>query len=377
MSDDSNSINNAPPPPPPPDDSNPAGAAGRDEPRLEITTSRNFTSWLSESGASLGFSTYQAGKVFLIGLQEEAKLSVFERTLPRCMGLCVSGNSMYVNTLYQIWRFENTLQPNQQHNGYDRVYLPQVGYVTGDVDAHDVAVDGDGNVVFVNTLFGCLATVSDSYSFHPLWKPPFLSRLAAEDRCHLNGLAMENGSPRYVTAVATTDVVDGWREHRTGGGVVVDVASGETVVRELSMPHSPRMYRDRLWLHDSGTGYFGYGDVKTGRFERVTFCPGYLRGLDFIGDYAIVGLSKCRENRTFSGLPLDENLTAHQVEPRCAIYVIDLRTGDIAHWLRIEGMVKELYDVIALPGARRPMMIGFVSDEVRITIHLPPQVEQG
>lgn len=349
-----------------------AQQGGAERRSLDVSTSRNFVGWLADTGASLGFTTYQAGKLFLVGLQDQGRLSLFERTLPRCMGLCVTKTGLWVSTLHTLWRFENSLEPGQQHEGYDRLYLPQVGYVTGDLDIHDVYAHGDGRPVFVNTLFGCLATVSDTHSFVPLWRPPFLSRLAAEDRCHLNGLAVEDGVPRYVTAVSESDAADSWREHRVGGGVVVDVASGEVVLRGLSMPHSPRVYRGRLWLHDSGSGYFGYADLERGTFERVTFCPGYLRGLTFVGDYAVAGISNTREQRTFGGLPLADELASRKVEPRCALLAIDLRTGDIAHWLRLEGAVRELYDVSVLPGARRPMLIGFVSDEIRRTVRVGP-----
>jgi len=248
-----------------------------------------------------------------------------------------------------------------------------VGYTTGDLDIHDIAVTENGQVIFVNTLFSCLATVSERYSFIPLWQPPFISRLAAEDRCHLNGLAMECDQPRYVTAVGRTDVADGWRDRRRDGGCVVDVASNEVVLSGLSMPHSPRLYRDQLWLLNSGTGDFGRIDVDRGQFEPVAFCPGYLRGLAFVGDYAIAGLSKMRGNKTFSGLALDENLMAKDVEARCGLQVIDLRSGDIVHWLRIEGMVEELYDVAVIPGVHRPAALGFKSDEIRRTITIGPQ----
>ena len=194
-------------------------------------------------------------------------------------------------------RFENALEPGQIANGFDRLYVPKVGYVTGDLDIHDVAVEADGRAVFVNTLFGCLATISDRHSFVPLWKPPFLSKLAAEDRCHLNGLAMEAGRAAYVTSVSQSDVADGWRDRRRDGGCVIDVRTNQIIVSGLSMPHSPRVYRNQLWLLDSGTGHFGRVDRDTGKFEPLTFCPGYLRGLSFIGDYAVVGLSQCRENR--------------------------------------------------------------------------------
>ncbi len=328
--------------------------------------SRQFPNWLANTGGSLAFTTYQAGKLFLIGLQPDGRLSFFERTLNRCLGLWTGRKSLYLSSLYQLWRFEDVLTEGETYEGYDRCYAPRVGWVTGDVDAHDLSVDSAGRPIFVNTLFSCLATVSDTHSFTPLWKPPFISRLAAEDRCHLNGLAMQEGKPRWVTAVSRTDVADGWREHRRSGGCVVDVETNEVVVTGLSMPHSPRWYRDRLWLHNSGTGEFGYANLATGRFEPVAFLPGYARGLAFTGNYAVVGLSKPRQDRTFSGLALQERLDKEGVGARCALAVIDLKSGDTVHWLGIEGgIVEELYDVAVLPGVRRPMAIGFVSDEVR------------
>ena len=335
------------------------------EPQLELMGSRQFMSWMAAEGVSLAFTTYQTGKLFLIGLGPDGRLSVFERTFNRCMGLCAEGGGLHMSTLYQLWRFENTLAPGQLHDGYDRLYLPIDAHTTGDLDIHDVAVAGDGHVVFVNTLFSCLATVEPSSSFQPVWQPPFISKLAAEDRCHLNGLAMDNGVPRYVTAVAQSDVADGWRDRRVDGGCVIDVEKNAVIAEGLSMPHSPRLYRDRLWLLNSGTGEFGTVDRDSGAFEPVAFCPGYMRGLGFTGDYAVVGLSKPRDNKTFTGLALDGRLADKNAEAQCALQVIDLRTGDAVHWLRIEGIVEELYDVVVLPGVRRPMALGFQTDEIR------------
>lgn len=344
-------------------------------PSLEITSSRQFGNWLAEQNCSLAFTTYQAGKLFFIGLQPTGQLSIFERNFERCMGLGADDSGFYMSSLYQLWRFENALEPGQLHNGYDCLYVPQVGYVTGDLDIHDVAVQTNlqpaGNsqqVVFVNTLFNCLATISEKHSFIPLWQPPFISRLAAEDRCHLNGLAMRDGKPGYVTTVSQSDVVDGWRDRRQDGGCVIDIRNNQLILTGLSMPHSPRWYQDKLWLLNSGAGFFGYADMVRGVFEPVTFCPGYLRGCAFIGDFAVVGLSKARGNKTFSGLALDENLRTKDAEPRCGLLVIDLRTGDIVHWLKLEGVVEELYDVVVLPGVRRPMAVGFKTDEIRRVI---------
>jgi uncharacterized protein (TIGR03032 family) len=342
------------------------------EPKLEITGSRQLTSWMVEQRISLVFSTYQTGKLFLIGLQPDGRLSIFERTFDRCMGVRVdnSANTIYISTLYQIWRLENALAQGQLHNGYDKLYVPQISYVTGDIDTHDIAIDKNGRVIFVNTLFSCLATTCENASFTPIWKPKFISKLAAEDRCHLNGLAMENGEPKYVTTVAQTDINEGWRDHREKGGTVIDVASNEIVMTGLSMPHSPRLYQDKLWVLNSGTGHFGYVDVNKGKFEEVAFCPGYLRGLDFIGDFAIIGLSTPRDNKTFAGLPLDENIKNKKTVARCGFEIVDLRSGDVVHTLFIEGIISELYDVAVLPNVQRPMALGFKTEEIRRTITL-------
>jgi uncharacterized protein (TIGR03032 family) len=336
------------------------------EPTLTIDASRQFTSWLVEHRLSLAFTTYQSGKLFFIGAKPDGRLWVHERTFNRCMGLAGDSRSLWMSSLYQLWRFENALAPGELHQGCDRLYVPQAGYTTGDIDIHDVALDRQRRPVFAATLFSCLATVSETHSLRPLWKPPFISKLAAEDRCHLNGLAMKDGAPAYVTAVAATDVAGGWREHRDSGGMLIDVASGETIASGFSMPHSPRLHQDRLYLLASGTGQFGSVDLATGRFEPVAFCPGYLRGLAFVDQFAIVGISRPRpDTRTLQGLKLDEMLAEKGVSARCGILVIDLKRGDIVHWLDIHGLVQELYDVVALPGVIRPMGLGFKSDEIR------------
>ena len=372
----------------------PQGVGTTATPTFEINASRQFTSWLASQNLSLVFTTYQAGKVFFIGLRQNGELSVFERTFERCMGLYAHNSSLYMSSLYQLWRLENALEPGQIADGYDAVYVPQVGYITGDLDIHDVVLvepaqppklRGDqqvepqfpslnngrlGGVVFVNTLFSCLATISETKSFVPFWKPPFISKLAAEDRCHLNGLAVRDGQPRYVTAVSQSDVADGWRDKRKDGGCVMDISTNQAIATGLSMPHSPRWYKDKLWLLNSGRGEFGYLDLERGVFEAVAFCPGYLRGLSFCGDFAVVGISKPRHNKTFSGLALDEQLQAKQAQARCGLLVIDLRSGDIVHSLRIEGVVEELYDVQVLPGVRQPMAIGLKTDEIRRVISI-------
>ncbi|MGD2148867.1 MAG: TIGR03032 family protein [Anaerolineae bacterium] len=347
------------------DHQRPSSASTPSQP-IDVVCSRYFTEWLHKEQISLGFTTYQTHRLFLVGLKPDSgRLSAFERLFDRAMGLTVaSPDRLYMSERYRLWQFDNALAPGETYNGYDKLYVPRVGHVTGELDVHDLAVDADKRLIFVNTLYSCLATLSDRYSFTPVWQPPFISRLAPEDRCHLNGLAMVAGEPRYVTAVSRSDVASGWRERRQDGGCVIDVASDEVIVTGLSMPHSPRWYRGRLWVQNSGTGEFGYVDLDRGEFEPVAFCPGYLRGMAFHGDWALVGLSKPRE-RTFTGLELQERLSAKDAAPRCGLMAIDLETGNVVNWMDLRSVVTELYDVQVLPGVRCPMSLGFKTDEVR------------
>ncbi len=342
-------------------------------PPLEFRTSRHFMSWLAESRLSLAFTTYQTNRLFLVGLKPDGRLSVFERYFDRPMGLHATSERLRMSTRYQLWTLDDALPPGELHDGFDRVYVPRHAQTTGDLDVHDIAVDRDGRPIFVNTAHSCLATTSERYSFTPLWQPPFISRLAPEDRCHLNGLAMADGVPAYVTAVSRSDVLSGWRERRHAGGLVIDVRSGSIVLENLSMPHSPRLHQGKLWVLNSGTGELGWVDLERGRFEPLVFCPGFLRGLAFAGDFAIVGLSKQRQERAFSGLALDDRLKEKDAESRCGLWVIDVKSGVVAHWFELDGVVIELYDVQVLPDVTRPMALGFKTDEIQrlITIDAP------
>jgi uncharacterized protein (TIGR03032 family) len=195
---------------------------------------------------SIAFTTYQVGKLFFIGIGPKGMLSIFNRTFERCMGLAYANDTLRVATLYQILKFVDVVGRQHVEGGYDSLFVPQVSYYTGDVDAHDLAITPEGKLLFVNTLLSCICTVSETHSFKVLWKPPFIDRLAAEDRCHLNGLACHSGKLGYATAVAESNVADGWRDHRASGGTVIDCQSDEIVARGLSMPHSPRLYNGNI-----------------------------------------------------------------------------------------------------------------------------------
>ena len=339
-----------------------------DDRKMEIHASRLFAPWLSGTNASLAFTTYQAGKIFLVGCGQDGSLSVFERSFARPMGLGVGTRRLWMASLYQLWRFENFLEDGQSRDGHDAVFVPVNGHTTGDIDVHDIVEGRDGQPIFVATRFNCLATLDERNSFAPVWMPPFIDRIAAEDRCHLNGMAVADGRPAYVTCVSGTNVAEGWREHRRDGGMVLDVASGEAVAGGLSMPHSPRLHRGVLYLIQSGTGEFGRIDPATGAFEPICFLQGFARGLAFAGDHALIGVSRPRRDATFEGLALQERLEREGVSPQCAVVAVNLATGDIEHQLVIRGLVEELYDVAVLPGIKRPMALGFMTDDIRFMV---------
>ncbi|HEX4519248.1 MAG TPA: TIGR03032 family protein [Gaiellaceae bacterium] len=339
--------------------------AAAPEQALEITVSEGFEAWLASQGTSLVFATPPA-KIFLVGLDAGGEVSIYERTFNKCMGIAqVDSQTIYLGTRHELWRLENVLRPGElTDDGYDRLFVPLESSATGYLNTHDLGVQADGGVLFVNTRFGCLAAPSDTHSFVPVWWPPFLPGPWPNDRCHLNGLAMKDGRAAHVTTVSQTVRVDGWRNHRRDGGTVIDVASNEIVATGLSMPHSPRWYRDRLWVANAGSGELGTIDLQAGRFEPMTFAPGFVRGLCFSGDYAVLGSSKPRHGDLYSGLALDGKLEQAGESPQLGLFVISLLTGEIVEWLLIDGPVRELFEVVALPGVRRPKAIGIMSDEI-------------
>jgi len=342
--------------------------------QTQITVSRGFGTWLKRTGCSLAFSSYQTGQLFLVGLLPNGQVSFHQQNYVRAMGLHATPQRLYVGSLFQIWRLENVLAPHERANGnFDKLYVPRNAQTTGDIDVHELSVDKAGRVIFVNTKYSCLATMSITHGFKPLWKPPFISRLAAEDRCHLNGLAMYEGAPAYVTAVSRSDMINGWRDRRHEGGVLIDVRDDRIVTDQLSMPHSPRVSGDGIYLLDSGRGMLVRVDPKTGARDDIAFCPGFLRGLALHGGYAIATVSLPRDG-AFSGLALQDELKKRDGEPWCGVCVIDLRSGDLVEWIRLNGAIKELFDVAAIPETHCPMALGVNSPDIQSLISYDPEL---
>jgi len=339
---------------------------------IDISFSPGLTAFLASNNIAFGFTSYQTGRLYLIGHGPEGKLALHEAVYPQAMGLTGNADRIYLGTLTQIVRMENVLAPGQRANHvHDKVYVPRNLQTTGNVDIHEIGIQDNGRIIFVNTRYNCLCEPSLTHSFKPVWKPDFISEMVAEDRCHLNGLAMVDGKPKYVSAVSRSDVVNGWREDRDEGGLIIDVESNAIIAEGLSMPHSPRFHDGRVWLLNSGTGELGWLDPPSGGFVPLAFFPGFLRGLAFHQDHAFVTLSKPRQGH-FEGLALDGLLKAKNSEAWCGVQIVSQSDGALLHWLRFEGAITELFDICVLPGVQSPITLGPNSVEIRDFLTIEP-----
>lgn len=337
---------------------------------IECRPSESFANWLSQLGGSLVVTTYQAGKVVLLGWRGD-RLSVLMRQFTKPMGLAVSAGRIALATKEEITIFANAPLLARdlvigQPGRYDGLYLPRVTYHTGDVNVHDVAFADDG-LWFVNSRFSCLSSLSHEFSFVPRWKPPFITEIVPEDRCHLNGLAVVAGKPKYVTALGDTDTVGGWRAGKATGGILVDVETSSIVLRGLSMPHSPRWFQGRLWLLNSGAGEVICFDPQSGTVNVVCVLPAYLRGLCFLGQYAVVGMCQIREKHIFGGLPIQQKFN----RLLAGLAVIDLQTGNLVGKFEFTAGCTEIYDVHFLAGARNANILNSADETARQAFTAP------
>lgn len=342
-----------------------------------LNPSPGLGTWLRQVGGSLAFTTYQSARLFLLSVAEDGQTDALERVMGAAMGMAVDEKGMWVCNRQQAWRFSNIGPQVFGETSFDAVYMPRRGYFLGPCDVHDILADvtfhGERHeLLFVNTNYSCIAAIDDHYNFRPVWKPDFISAISLGDRCHLNGMCARDGELAYATFCGRSDTTIGWKPMKSGGGCVVDIATNKVVCEGLSMPHSPRWHQGRLWLLNSGGGDFGYVDFATGKFVAIAQCPGFARGLTFVGDYAVIGLSKLRENTFASGLSVVGRLEAQHIRQTCGLLVIDIRSGARVHWLSIEGVVEELYDVAFLPGISRPFTPGFSEPQLqREWVHGP------
>jgi uncharacterized protein (TIGR03032 family) len=337
----------------------PASAPKADNP-FRSSNTIGLPDLLESHGCCLVVSTYQAGKLMLVR-GAGGRTATLLRTFKQPMGVAVHEGELAISTQNQIWIYRNDAQIAKQlpsSPAHDACFLPRSSHVTGNLRCHEMSWAG-GELWFVNTLFSNLSTLHAHYSFVPRWRPRFIPELRATDACHLNGLAVDELAPRYVTALGESAEPAGWRSNRVRGGLLIDVPSGEVVCRGLSMPHSPRVYAGRVWVLESGTGQLQVVNLATGGRDTVAEVPGFARGLAFMGPYAFIGLSKIRETNVFGGLPISER----HAELRCGIWVVDIRSGNIVEYMQFDGGVEEIFAVCVLAGTKFPELFG-PDDEV-------------
>jgi uncharacterized protein (TIGR03032 family) len=360
-------------------------------PPLRSVHTNTFAQILTQLHLSLAVTTYQAGKLVLLRPELQNGKPVVNthfRSFRKPMGFAWERGRFAIGTTSEIWEFHDIpavagkLEDSQASKSCDAVFLPRSCGMTGDVQIHEMvwapqpkssASSPDSNLSelwFVNTRFSCLATRSDVYSFVPRWYPPFISALTPEDRCHLNGVALRDGEIRYVTALGDTDSPAGWRENKRAGGILFDLKVNEIFARGLSMPHSPRWHNGNLWLLESGNGGIGIVDQRTGKYEEVCRLPGFTRGLDFAGPYALVGLSQVRETAVFSGIAIAEK---PQDERCCGVWAIDTGTGRIIGFVKFTDAVQEIFAVQALTGLRWPEVLNEDQKQIAETYELPDE----
>ena len=312
-------------------------------------------------------STYQAGQIVTIRSQN-TDLNTHFASLERPMGMTLHDGELAVGSAYQLLQYRNipAVAPKVEPSGtHDACYILRNTRVTGDIDIHEMAYGNDG-LWIVNTRMSCLCTLDQKYSVVPRWRPPFIKAYDLGDRCHLNGLAMQDGEPAFVTALGETDTPGGWRKNKASGGLLMEVSSGQVLRRGISMPHSPRWYQNKLWFLESGKGELCYLDSATGEKTVVAMLPGFTRGLDFIGQYAFVGLSQVRETAIFAGLPLTQRVE----DRKCGVWIVDINLGEVVGFLSFTGNVKEIFSVQIVPSAF-PALLDVDDPLVRTSYTLP------
>lgn len=340
---------------------------------VEITSqqSEGLGKLFETLGLSLLVSTYQANRLIVMR-NDGGVINTHLRHAAKPMGIAVAKDQLAVGTIGEILFYAEVpatrarLEPAGRH---DACFVQRYGHITGEIDIHEMAFGGDSRIWFINTRFSALCTIEGSTSFVPVWRPPFVSAYAPEDRCHLNGLGLRDGKPRYVTALGETDKPRGWRDRKADGGVLIDLATGRTLCRGLSMPHSPRWHAGHLWVCESGKGLLSRVDPETGTLTPFFQLPGFTRGLDFFGPFAFVGLSQIRETAIFSGIPISEKAK----ELNCAVCVINISDGTLAGSLRFTQGVQELFAVQALPGLRFPEVLARTDPLALESYFLPPE----
>ncbi|MEM9324244.1 MAG: TIGR03032 family protein [Bacteroidota bacterium] len=324
---------------------------------------------LSHLRCSLMLSTYQAGKVVCISPMGESNLVSLARSFDKPMGIASNVQKMAIACKDHLIVLENSpaLAKNypKKRNVYDSMYVPRITFHTGIVDIHDIAFGKQG-IWAINTSFSCLCLINGHYNFIPKWKPAFITELEGEDRCHLNGLVVEEGVPRFVTALGSGNEPESWRENITTGGVLIDLKTDQIAIDSLPMPHSPTLYKGRLYALLSAAGQLVQLVPEDGRYEVITSLNGFCRGLAIYGDHAFVGMSKLREgSSTFDKLDFPDGPN------EAGIMVVHLPSKTVVGKIKFETSVEEIYELKLLPDTLRPNLLNTMNPIHNYSLAIP------
>lgn len=321
---------------------------------------------------SICISTYQAGKLIFISPNEHGRLSQLPRHFEKPMGFgfTESFDKMAVASKDTVTLFTSSKElayhyPKKE-KVYDCMFFPRITYHTSALDMHDVHFGENETIFAVNTLFSCIVTLDSNYNFTPYWKPKQINELLSEDRCHLNGMAMQNGKPKYASAFNEGNSAKSWKEEVTTSGVIYDIEKNEVIARNLPMPHSPKIYKDELYVLLSATGEFVKIDTESGKYDVIIKLDGFVRGLSFYKDFAFIGLSKLRKgSSTFSKLEF-----SHAAN-ESGFVVIQLSTKKLIGKFIYDNTVDEIYDLHVLPNSLKPNILNTLNNDYKGALMIP------
>ena len=328
---------------------------------MKYSVSNGFSDWLREQRISIAVSTYQSNRViFISSRNDHSRIHVQARSFERPMGMYITKNCLTIACKNSIWEFSNFLQQGSFYDQFDALYAPSRMFVTGSIDIHELGYEAKSDkIIFANTQYDCISTLSKNNSFEIEWIPPFLSRCMGDDRAHINGLCFINKTLQFASMCSQDDQSFGWKKNQDMGGILIDITNNQVILERLSMPHSPRFYDGRRWILNSGLGQLGF--EENGKYIPICELPGFTRGLAFCRNYALIGLSKLR-SKSLKKLPIEEKLSKNAIYPDvCGIFIFDIQAKRPVHYLLFDEPIRELFDIQVLPH-RTPMIVGTQDD---------------
>ncbi len=324
---------------------------------------------LQKLGCSLAVSTYQAGKIIFLSPKDENSIIQLPRTFNKPMGIALhpTKDKMAVATKDEVIVLANSQELATHYpkspNKYDALYMPRATYHTAGLDLHDLHFgisNGQEKLYAVNTLFSCIVSLDDENSFTPYWSPPQINQLESIDACHLNGLALVNGIPKYATSFNQGNTPQSWRENITETGTLYDIEKNEVILNNLAMPHSPKIINDELYLLQSATGELVKVNTDNKTCELIYKFKGFVRGMAHYKDYLFVGLSKLRKNSsTFAKLPFANDAQ------EAGMVVIHLPTKSLVGKITYQASVDELYEIQVLSNKLRPNILNTLTPDYK------------